>query len=64
MTLSDKKHWMKHIKTNQCCESYTQEDVKKFIKELKEIYANCEYDDFDRTFAIDNLDELAGEDLI
>lgn len=40
MTLSDKKHWMKHIKTNQCCESYTQEDVKEFIKALKELIKN------------------------
>lgn len=39
-------------------------DVKEFIKELKEIYANCEYDNFDRTFAIDRMRELAGEKLV
>jgi len=59
MTLSDKIGSSEYAYT-----AIPVECVKEFIKELKEIYANCEYDDFDRTFAIDNLDELAGEDLI
>lgn len=45
-------------------ECITADNVKEFIRELKEIYANCDYDDFDRTFAIDKLRELAGDKLI
>lgn len=37
------------------------EQDREFIKRLEEVYANCDYDDFDRTFAIDKLRELAGE---
>ena len=40
------------------------DDVREAVLRLKELVNSCEYDDFDRTFAIDRIDDIFGDKLI